>query len=475
MKNPIFISIAENLIARNIFFTPFWQNFLNQNKDRKIILLVQPDREAFFKNIFTEPNVVVVPYRRQTTSSLEAIIMSLARSAINSHTNLWSKMRSYERGDSSLTATIFKRCHAAMLGGFNFYKKFLRRLILQVCHDRHAAELFAQYQPAAFISTSLTNFDFDVPLAAEAKRRKIFLIGLTRSWDNLSSHGLLRVVPDVLLLQNNFLKEMGYRYQALDSNKLLIEIIGLPHYDWYKKTGFIEPRQQFIKKNNLDPNKKIILWCTMGEQMLPKEWEFGWILDQLIDQKKIDQPAQILLSEHPKYRIPVEKTKTMKHLRQCLLLSYASESADSWQKELAHIGNLMNLIYHADVLVIGASTMAIDAACFDKPIICLGFDGLTGPVSHWHSIERFYDCYTHYEELMKCNGIRLAKNSDQLALFINGYLKDPSLDKAGRQAIVQKFVGPFTGNDSQRLAGIISYYLNKPLRQSCLPTSKLRE
>jgi hypothetical protein len=266
----ILITVGEDIIGRNILFTSFWPSFKENKGDIRLIFVVHPDRVDYYKRLFSGPNVLVEGYKRNPPTRLENIVMSLARSGIDSKTNLWSKMRSYKRGDSSLVSTVFKRLHAATLGNLFWYKTLLRKIILLLPTDKKAHDLFERVKPDMVFCLSMTNFDFDVPIARETRKRKVSLLGMIRSWDNFSSHGLFRVVPDVLYLQNEFLKDMAFQYQAIPRS-CRIELVGIPHYDFYKNNSLLQSRESFCKEFNLDQNKKIIFWAAMGEFLFLKD------------------------------------------------------------------------------------------------------------------------------------------------------------------------------------------------------------
>lgn len=462
MQKTVFITIAEDIISRNLIFTDFWKDFYAEHANHKIVFLVQPDRVEYYKGLFLDTSVIVESYKRSAPSKFEGSIMSVARSGINSHTNLWSKMRSFKRGDSSWMDTHTKRVLAFSLGGFSWYKNILRHLILIWKSDTRLNELYDKYKPDVLFATSLTNFDFDVLMAREAKRRGIKIIGMVRSWDNLSSHGLLRVVPDIFILQNDFLKDMAVEYQAINPKKTSIHIVGLPHYDMLKNVATLLPsREEFFNSLGLDPEKKLIFYGAMGEFLFIHEGELPGVFDGLVQDKKIKYPAQFLYRSHPKFKFDPEKARSLKSIIFDTEGKYINMGkTDTSENENIH---LAASLYYSDVVVTGASTIAIDAAVLNKPIICVGFDGKTSvrDINYWESVGRFYDFYTHFEELMSCNGVKLAKNSNDLATYINGYIENPQLESAGRKKIIERLVAPFDGKAGVHLAKLVTKEISK--------------
>lgn len=461
-NSTIFITMGEPLVVRNIFGTTFWPEFLKEfGGVVQVVILALPDIVDRYRKVIEAPGVIFEAVNPSFTSRYASMVTSFARSAVNNHTNLWSKMRSYERGDSSFIATVFKRIHTVLLGDANWYKQLLRRMILAIKPVPALADLFDRYQPQLLIETSITNFDFDVPVATETRRRGIKILGITRGWDNFTSHGLMRVVPDKILIQNAFLREMAVRYQAVDPVKTELEVIGIPHYDWYKQLNqYVEPREQFFTRMGLAANKKFILYGAMGDFLFPREGEIADILEELIASGKIKEPARVIFRTHPKFKSSLERMKGMLHV-----IPDRAVASESGGIALTREDNdrMINSLFHCDVLVTGASTMAIDGAALDKPIVCVAFDGVAkvDEVSYWHSVKRFYDSYTHFEDLVETGGVRIAYTPDELAAHINSYLSDPSQDRGGRKKILERFVEPFDGKATERFGRAIAAEVRK--------------
>ncbi len=475
----VFVTISESFTARNIFQTPFWSAFRKNNPNLRVVLLVPPEKKEHYEKSFGGDGVITESLDPRFRSGASRVVTSLMRSAINSDTNLWSKMRSYERGDSGFFVTFFKRAHTALLGGSSFYKNLLRSFLLRVEPEKRLAELFDTYKPGLLFASSLTQFDFDVPAALEARRRGIRIIGMVRSWDNLSSHGLLRVVPDRFIFQNAFLKKMAIGYQAIDPLKVLMDVVGLPHYDRYQNpASLLESRQSFFERLGLDPAKKLILYGAMGDFLFPHEGEIADILENLIESGKIKEDVQVIFRAHPKFTSPFERMKGMKHVRPDRKATYLTGELKSVEFEEEDSKHLINSLYHSDLVVAGASTIALDSCLFGKPVICVGFDpthnlhcvkrecssvqvmcGVDGKalkVPYWLSVKRFYDTYTHFEAFMATGAARLAGDPDELARFANEYLANPSLDSEKRGKAIELLAAPFDGKAAERLEKIIS-------------------
>ncbi len=64
-------------------------------------------------------------------------------------------------------------------------------------------------------------------------------------------------------------------------------------------------------------------------------------------------------------------------------------------------------------LVNVASTISLDAAYLDKPIVCVAFDGNDRRKSYFESCRRIYD-FTCWQNVVRCGGVRIATTRDRL-------------------------------------------------------------
>lgn len=450
------ITIGRPNIARNIFTEVFLKEISAKSHLMRIIIAVPRGSEKEYQSIFQSLDAIIVGIKPSFKGFLVRVISALMRNGVNSKTNLWSKMRSFLRGDTGFITTYIKRAYTFVLGDVSSWKRFLRSCLLRWGHpNSEVAQFFNREKPDVVFITGLTEFDFDVPIACEAKRRNIRLIGMTRSWDNFTSHGLTRVLPDRLILQNTFLKEMAQRYQAIDLDKLPFEIIGTPHYDeYFDYKGRIRSREEFFAELGIDPSKRLVLYAAMGDFLFQEENDLAEIFEGLVNSRRLPENVHFIYRPHPKFQTRVHRIRDMKHVT---LDEQTAESSTNLKDELSRwdLDRLMHLLIYSDVIVNTASTMALEGALFDKPVLCVGFNGKRNDAPYWLSVNRFFDSYTHFEDLIKTGGIPIFRDSESLAVGIINALKSPEQGHAGRMALIDRFIHPHDGRSSQRLADIL--------------------
>ena len=116
---------------------------------------------------------------------------------------------------------------------------------------------------------------------------------------------------------------------------------------------------------------------------------------------------------------------------------------------------LINGIYWSDLVITGPSTIAIEAAFFDKPIVLPNFHrtskkGLEGIFS--------YRC-NHFEYILKSGGVRLVNTADEFLEWTRQYLENPTLDRNDRKRIIEEQFGNM--NDHHASTRIVNTIINE--------------
>jgi CDP-glycerol glycerophosphotransferase (TagB/SpsB family) len=235
--------------------------------------------------------------------------------------------------------------------------------------------------------------------------------------------------------------------------------IGLPHYDVYKKPKeFLEEKNSFYKRLNLDTNKKLLSYGAMGDYLFKHEGRVADELETIISNRSIKQPIQVLFRAHPRFDSPLQRMKNMKNVIPDLGAKKIGKDIPGSEIDQVDTFHMINTLYYSDIVITGASTMAIDAIALGRPVICVAYDlGLSEKeIGYWYSVKRFYDTYTHFEALIQTGGVKVARSKEELAKYINAYLNDPKLDDNNRNILLHKFASPFDGKSGERLANILT-------------------
>jgi len=295
--------------------------------------------------------------------------------------------------------------------------------------------------------------DADMALWRAASRLFIPCAVMVRSWDNLTNHGILRLMPDRLIVHSPFIKDLAMRLHHIPEN--IISMTGIPQYDWYTDTGLFMNREDFCREIGADPGKKLILFAGIGDFLAPHEWEVVKILSEEMEAGRMAYPATILFRPHPNFLTQREKIRALPGvIFDDRVARYTGQEKSTMEMGRAEMAHLINSLRHADVVVTGASSIAIDASAFDRPIVCIAFDGYADD-PYWNSVRRYYRDFTHYQLIAQTHGFRIAYDKNGMVSFVNEYLRNPSLDSEGRKKIVNEFIWKLDGASARRLGNAV--------------------
>ena len=433
----IFITVGEWFVLRNVLKTHFFPALREHSPNALIVFIVEYGTLAQYEPEFSVfPGTVVEEAGDpKKVSVFEKVVSFFARNGLATGVNEVLQHRAWDAGETYIPP-FTKRWFGKLLGRSRLFQQLVRKLELKIQPSATLAGLFDRYKPSLVFGTTLINSQVDVPVLREALHRGIRAVAMTRSWDNLSGSGFLRVIPDRFFVQNKHLYEIAHTEHFVPKERM--EIFGIPHYDYNFDQSLVLSREEFCRQVGLDPAKKIILYAAVGTFVFRKEAEMARILDEVA--QKIGN-AQVIFRLHPAFPMDTGTLATTRVI------------PDTGAR-LHEIPHLINTLYHMDVMVTIGSTMIIDAAAFDKPVVSAIFDGYSGQDDYWYSTRCFYD-YSPTKVLLYSGAVRIVKNKEQLVTEIKAYLADPTRDKDARQKIIARFAAPYDGRAGERLADLV--------------------
>ncbi len=416
-----------------------------------ITLGVPHDKYSFYRLEFSAPGVEIRVAPDLAPSSSERRFLFVARNALATRT-----IRMLQKTEAHLSRRyglfFLKRLLWLCFGWSGIFQRLTRSWYRSMAPQRECASLLEDIKPDVVFITDAFG-DRDVALWRAAARLGIRTAVMIRSWDNLTNHGILRLAPDRLIVHSPFIKNLAMQLHRVPEKSIVMT--GLPQYDWYVQKDLFKTREDFCRGIGADPDKKLILFAGIGDFLASHEWEVAKIMSEDLEAGKIAGPATILFRPHPNFLSQRERIRFLKHtIFDDHVAQYTGSDKSTMEMGKEEVAHLVNSLLHADVVVTTASTITIDAVAFDKPVVCIGFDGESRE-PYWNSVRRFYRDFTHYRLITQTKGFKLAHSREELAGAINKYLRDPSLDRDGRKKIFDEFIWRLDGGSAQRVADAV--------------------
>ena len=292
----------------------------------------------------------------------------------------------------------------------------------------------------------------DVHALRSAKRLKIPSATVMLSWDNLTSKGYMNGTPDHLLVWSSLMAQEAAEYHDFPREK--IYQTGAAQFDVYLAAKQSLDIPSWRRENNVPVDAFMMMYGTINPGICGHELD---ILKSIIDQmRKQDLPRKpfLWIRLHPQvvngsWRRSLAPFQSLEANDVHVEVPPVTESRLDWDLPKEDSLHLKNLIAASDLVITTSSTLSIDAACADTPIVNVFFDGRE--VESAYRVARFKK-YTHYAKILETGGIFIADSIDQFAEAMQRYESDPSADRKGRQAIVEQQIGKLDGKAGVRTA-----------------------
>ena len=266
------------------------------------------------------------------------------------------------------------------------------------------------------------------------------------SWDNLTTKARVVAPFDHYLVWSELMAtELRRFYPDVTADR--VHVVGSPQFDPYAVAGLTASRAELCAELGLDPTRPIICFTGGDAGTCPDDpFHLGQLLTAVSSGAVAGSPQVVLR------RAPVDPGDRYAPIRR----SHPElvEAEPRWRHEpgagwsdayptMEDVRVLTSLTAVADVNVNMASTMSIDFALRDTPVVNLGWD---------HDPEAgradAYYTFEHYRPVVELGAVRVARDVNELAAQLSAYLGDPSLDSTGRQALCDLELGAEVGASS---------------------------
>jgi len=339
----------------------------------------------------------------------------------------------------------------------------IRRLDNWHCSSVRSTELVAEYRksfeqirPNVIFCSHQRPPDVLPPVLA-AKELGIPTATFIFSWDNLSSKGRIAAPFDHYLVWSDLMRrEMTKYYPDVDPSR--VHIVGTPQFDPYGDPSLLWSREEFFSRIGADPSRSLICYSGGDTRTCPDDPAHVSILMGLIRDGKIAGNPQVVVRP-----APVDDGTRYANTRQTYPEMLFSQPAwlhttpNDWTRVIPtheDLKILANLTHHADLNVNLGSTMTLDFAIHDKPVVNVAFDVSNPPVFGKPVWEFFYR-FEHYLPVVQFGAARFARSPLEMAEHVNAYLANPALDRDGRRRLVDLQVGAPIGTSSDRVIDVL--------------------
>jgi hypothetical protein len=392
------ITLTEDPLVRSWLFADKGALISRISEKQKVILVCRKenlgDVTNFLNMYFINQELVsVVSLDKCDESKFHKLFGFLMRYSEKSDGNSRLRNLLYERKKITYIGLKFRNMINSLLSRLKISAVFLRWAYGLIPNNLYK-DFLLQNNCNFLLCTSLTNFNYDAELLRVAKKLNIENIGSPRSWDNLVSHGLLRVIPDIFLSHSTYMTECAIKYQYLSLSRII-------------ETGTSTYRALFLPIEGKKNTKISVAIGCVGPNSNPSEYKF---ISEFIPKATAIYPnLEITIIQHPRFKHPMGFD--FNQTKETFFEFKNFESLKSYYATLKQF----------DLLLTSGSTIGLDALFVGTPVECYFIDlVITG---YWESSSRYLSHRTHYKDFINKMNLTVHDSIDSIIKSI-GELSD---------------------------------------------------
>ncbi len=440
----IFVTMSKGGLIRNFLHTGVIEKIL-QEGCRVVLLTPQYQDKEIFKP-FMHENLVLEPLHRSKIR-FGTLIGEFSKGAVFNRTvnYLW-RFRLLGVAPSRLYY-LPRILFLSWLRWIPGFKTCIRWIDMIINPQKEHDYLFEKYKPDLIFSTSCNGY-VDSGVIKGAKRFGVKTVGMLQSWDNVSKI-LTNTKMDYLFVWSPFMKHQAMTLQGFKESEIVVT--GVPQFDHYHKKEKLLSREDFCKKFNFDPQKKIVLYGSSGGGPdLEQESDYPEIIHGFLEQGLL-RDVQVIARPHIGYKNDADKFDCLATYDGFAVDRTDTQSpkfTDHWDPSVEHLNHLYNSLYHADVCINIASTLTLDAAVCGTPVINIRFD--RNEVDNYNdSLRRLHDT-GYIRAVMAIGATWIVNSKDEFLVALKAVLEKNMQKDLNR--LINEFIYKNDGRSAERIA-----------------------
>ena len=466
MNNTVFISADHGLAIVYFLQSDVVPTLLN--KGTRVVVLTDDGLKEQIQKRFDMPGLVIEGLRLREARQYSEQVSPTEQWWLNYLRRVGGSRRiNTEAMDSHVEQVAFEATgrRRTVLPAMRLLINLLRnskaaRKVLVTRQMRYSPEmytdLFEKYQPG-LVAASTPGWRYDRYLLRQAVKRNIPTAAVIVGWDNPSSYSIPGVKMDWVSCWSEVQKQE--LVQGSDWRPEQVHIGGIPTYDGYFRKQWLMSREEYFRLHGLDPDRKLLGYACSFITFSPNYQNIE-PLARMVAEDRFGQPAQLLIRLHPNHfmseplfagereRIQ-ELTRRYPHVHVVEPVPLGGELGYYSGEDMPEKTSMMA---YSDVFLTVYSTMVVEAAIHDRPIVSVCFDapgGWNTPGRFDLALSRISEWPTHQRFRLAGAG-RVALNETELLDAVKYSLENPDAEKEKRKHFIEQEVTFVDGNAGKR-------------------------
>ncbi|TFH31487.1 MAG: hypothetical protein E4G99_13925, partial [Anaerolineales bacterium] len=238
-----------------------------------------------------------------------------------------------------------------------------------------------------------------------------------------------------------------------------VHVGGIPTYDGYINKDWVIPRQAYFAQHGIDPRKKLLSYACSFISFSPNLQNIEALIE-LMDTGKLKEPTQLLIRLHPNHFMNVH---LFAHERE-QIRGLARSRPDVHVVEPIALGGSLgyysgedmpekaSMLTYSDIFLTVYSTMVVEAALHDRPVISVCIDSPKGwdvPRKYSLPLSEIGNWPTH-DRFRQAGAGMVAESVKELQEALNRYLEFPEFEREARRQFIEREITYTDGSAGRR-------------------------
>lgn len=307
----------------------------------------------------------------------------------------------------------------------------------------------------------------EYPYILAAKDLGIRVAASILSFDNLTSRGMLPLFDYYLIWGPTMKQQLLRLYSRKVSVKRVFET-GTPQFDYHYSEENRWSKQITLRNLGLSNVSDYFLYAASHRSLAPNEPQLVQQLIQRISTDGFLSSIGFVIRLHP--LDDWNRWTSIADQHRAVVISRPFEQApdtEGWvESTLDDQRRLVSTLYHAKACINIASTMSLDSAVMNRPVICIDFSSETDSPDGI-----LYEEYKaeHYRSLVESDGIQMAHSWDELMFLLKDAITNPEKHQEQRKQMIAQQCGIVDGRAGERVVKCLRDILDSTLIDEDLP------
>lgn len=310
-----------------------------------------------------------------------------------------------------------------------------------------ARRRLAELQPSVVVATSCIS-QAEEPFLLAARELAIPTLGCIQSFDHLTSRPLPADCDHYAVWNERMKRQLLQYHDPRDPSRIVVT--GTAQFDFHRRPEFRRPRAETLARIGLAPGDRYILYAANTVTQTPSEPKLVLELAARCARTPELERHRVLVRLHP--RDDFSRWDHVSAADPRIVVSRPTAISQRFDRPDDQT-LLISTVSHADVCHNMWSSMSLDAAALDTPIVCVAFAGQRGGLED-EFCRRVYET-EYYRPIVESGGVRLARDMAQLVAETVAYVRDRGRDGTARARLAEEECGPLDGRNAERIAELI--------------------